>query len=26
VLVALVALIASEFLARRVNRRVKGIP
>ena len=26
VLVALVALIASEFLARRVNRRVKGLP
>ena len=26
VLVALVSLIASEFLARRVNRRVKGIP
>ena len=26
VLVALVALIASEFLARRVNRRVKGMP
>jgi molybdate transport system permease protein len=26
VLVALAALIASEFLARRVNRRVKGMP